>query len=183
MPFLALAAQEYHVNHGTPWAANAKNGTCYTTSECEARSGTNGGSCAAGYGVCCQCKAVDFYKCIVSWISWSPFSISVTAGCGGTYSENWGVLIQCRQDAVLEFSGHFIFLKRKPTCHFLISYESFPKNLQYWTHLKVESHCCCSTYFESNSPTAGSCSASFCSINSNICQVYFLMLSLAFLNE
>merc|ERR1712072_359534 len=30
-----------------------QDGTCYTAEECEARGGTNAGSCAEGYGVCC----------------------------------------------------------------------------------------------------------------------------------
>eukprot|EP00095_Tigriopus_kingsejongensis_P006845 maker-scaffold82_size396747-snap-gene-2.39 protein:Tk06845 transcript:maker-scaffold82_size396747-snap-gene-2.39-mRNA-1 annotation:"hypothetical protein TcasGA2_TC015389" len=32
---------------------DSKNGTCYTANECKARGGTNGGACAAGFGVCC----------------------------------------------------------------------------------------------------------------------------------
>ena len=32
-----------------------KNGTCYTPEECENKGGTNSGSCASGYGVCCTC--------------------------------------------------------------------------------------------------------------------------------
>ena len=34
----------------------SKNGTCYTASECQTKGGTNGGTCASGYGVCCLCK-------------------------------------------------------------------------------------------------------------------------------
>ena len=33
-----------------------QNGTCYTTEECEDKSGTADGTCAEGYGVCCICK-------------------------------------------------------------------------------------------------------------------------------
>jgi len=43
-----------------------KNGTCYTAEECETKGGTNSGTCAAGYGVCC----------------------TFTARCGATSSEN-----------------------------------------------------------------------------------------------
>ena len=32
------------------------NGTCYSSEECSARGGTNSGSCAGGYGVCCTCE-------------------------------------------------------------------------------------------------------------------------------
>merc|ERR1711990_179234 len=43
-----------------------KNGTCYTAEECSNKGGTNGGSCASGFGVCC----------------------TFTLNCGGTSSEN-----------------------------------------------------------------------------------------------
>ena len=36
--------------------STSKNGTCYTTEECSSKGGTNEGSCASGYGVCCTCK-------------------------------------------------------------------------------------------------------------------------------
>jgi hypothetical protein len=32
---------------------DSKNGTCYTSAECEDKGGTKDGSCASGYGVCC----------------------------------------------------------------------------------------------------------------------------------
>ena len=34
----------------------SKNGTCYTMEECESKGGSNAGSCAEGFGVCCTCK-------------------------------------------------------------------------------------------------------------------------------
>merc|ERR1719220_1239772 len=43
-----------------------KNGTCYTAEECSNKGGTNGGSCASGFGVCC----------------------TFTLNCGGSTSEN-----------------------------------------------------------------------------------------------
>jgi len=46
--------------------SGTRNGTCYTTEECEDRSGTAAGSCADGFGVCCV----------------------ITMDCGGTTSEN-----------------------------------------------------------------------------------------------
>ncbi|XP_059087694.1 uncharacterized protein LOC131884073 isoform X2 [Tigriopus californicus] len=46
--------------------SNGKNGTCYTSAECESRVGTSSGSCASGYGICC----------------------TFTARCGATRSEN-----------------------------------------------------------------------------------------------
>ena len=37
-------------------ATSSRNGTCYTESECSARSGTGSGSCAEGFGICCVCE-------------------------------------------------------------------------------------------------------------------------------
>ncbi|TRY80429.1 hypothetical protein TCAL_15494, partial [Tigriopus californicus] len=51
----------------------SKNGTCYTADECSAKSGTNSGSCAQGYGVCCTCKFL---------------LNAVSATCGQTSNEN-----------------------------------------------------------------------------------------------
>ena len=42
-------------------------GTCYTSSECNSRSGTSSGTCAAGFGVCC---------------------VITTSTCGATVSTN-----------------------------------------------------------------------------------------------
>ena len=39
-----------------PCDAGTLNGTCYTKEECSSKGGTNDGSCASGYGVCCVCK-------------------------------------------------------------------------------------------------------------------------------
>ena len=36
--------------------SSSRNGTCYTESECEDKSGTAAGSCADGFGVCCISK-------------------------------------------------------------------------------------------------------------------------------
>merc|ERR1719367_510544 len=36
-----------------PCDADTKNGTCYTAEECSQKGGSNDGSCASGYGVCC----------------------------------------------------------------------------------------------------------------------------------
>jgi len=44
----------------------SKNGTCYTAEECSNKAGTNAGSCASGFGVCC----------------------TFTLNCGGESSEN-----------------------------------------------------------------------------------------------
>jgi len=47
-------------------SGGSKNGTCYTTEECSNKGGTNAGSCASGFGVCC----------------------TFTLNCGGSASEN-----------------------------------------------------------------------------------------------
>jgi len=46
--------------------SGSKNGTCYTAEECSNKGGTNAGSCASGFGVCC----------------------TFTLNCGGESSEN-----------------------------------------------------------------------------------------------
>ena len=48
-------------NNG-PCQGDSKNGTCYTTEECETKGGTNSGSCASGYGVCCTCNKLWFFN-------------------------------------------------------------------------------------------------------------------------
>lgn len=53
-------------NTGCVISGGTKNGTCYTAEECSNKGGTNGGSCASGFGVCC----------------------TFTIGCGSTSSEN-----------------------------------------------------------------------------------------------
>ncbi|XP_059097782.1 uncharacterized protein LOC131892064 [Tigriopus californicus] len=45
----------------------SKNGTCYTADECTSKGGTNAGTCAQGYGVCCtfteNCGATSNENC------------------------------------------------------------------------------------------------------------------------
>jgi len=53
-------------------AGATRNGTCYTAEECSSKGGTNDGSCASGFGVCCT------------------FPLS----CGGSASENQTYLVQ-----------------------------------------------------------------------------------------
>merc|ERR1711971_825311 len=50
----------------------SRNGTCYTAEECSTKGGTNDGSCASGFGVCCI------------------FALS----CGGSASENQTYIVQ-----------------------------------------------------------------------------------------
>jgi len=53
-------------------AGATRNGTCFTAEECSSKGGTNDGSCASGFGVCCI----------------------VTLSCGKTSSENNTYLVQ-----------------------------------------------------------------------------------------
>jgi len=53
-------------------SGTSRNGTCYTAEECSGKGGTNDGSCAAGFGVCCT------------------FSLA----CGGSASQNQTYLVQ-----------------------------------------------------------------------------------------
>ena len=43
-----------------PCNGGTKNGTCFTSAECSAVGGTNAGSCANGFGVCCTSERVKF---------------------------------------------------------------------------------------------------------------------------
>ena len=38
-----------------------KNGTCYTSEECDVKGGTKEGSCADGFGVCCTCEILKLF--------------------------------------------------------------------------------------------------------------------------
>merc|ERR1739844_157945 len=51
---------------------SSRNGTCYTAEECTSKGGTNEGSCASGFGVCC----------------------TFTLSCGGSSSQNQTYLVQ-----------------------------------------------------------------------------------------
>jgi len=51
---------------------SSRNGTCYTAEECSSKGGSNEGSCASGFGVCCV------------------FALS----CGGSASENLTYIVQ-----------------------------------------------------------------------------------------
>merc|ERR1719195_1306404 len=53
-------------------SGSSRNGTCYTAEECTSKGGTNDGSCASGFGVCCT------------------FALS----CGKSSSENQTYLVQ-----------------------------------------------------------------------------------------
>merc|ERR1712038_72386 len=53
-------------------SGSSYNGTCYTAEECSSKGGTNEGSCASGFGVCCT------------------FALS----CGGSSSQNQTYLVQ-----------------------------------------------------------------------------------------
>jgi len=53
-------------------SGTSRNGTCYTAEECSTKGGTNDGTCASGFGVCCI------------------FALS----CGGSASENQTYLVQ-----------------------------------------------------------------------------------------
>lgn len=65
-PKLISPFQVVRFNNDPCVGTSNMNGTCYLPEECEARSGTNSGSCAEGYGVCC----------------------TFTKGCGGVCNEN-----------------------------------------------------------------------------------------------
>merc|ERR1712156_1243345 len=59
-------------------AGATRNGTCYTAEECSTKGGSNDGSCASGFGVCCI----------------------FTLSCGGSASENSTHIVQASATAV-----------------------------------------------------------------------------------
>ncbi len=95
---------------------NNMNGTCYTEAECSSRGGTNGGTCASGFGVCCLSMTLKIFSNKVNYNSMLNPNFAVTLNCGGMTNEN---------------------------C----------------------------TYFNSETIQAGSCKATVCPCNDNICQV------------
>ena len=52
--------------------------------ECSDKGGTNDGSCAQGYGVCCTCE----YLVISMYLNTSNGLIAVVVKCGTTTTEN-----------------------------------------------------------------------------------------------
>ncbi len=65
-----------------------QNGTCFTEQECESRGGTNAGSCASGFGVCCISMFMP-KNLSVHFLTTVPlYFILVTISCGQMSSEN-----------------------------------------------------------------------------------------------
>ena len=61
---LTLIYSGTRFNNGPCSGDNNLNGTCYTEQECSSRGGVNGGSCAAGFGICCIRKFFTFIDVI-----------------------------------------------------------------------------------------------------------------------
>ena len=68
-----------------PCDAGSRNGTCYTKEECSQLGGTNDGSCAQGYGVCCTC---NWYHSIQKLLKMSHLNFWILA-----FSTNFFVLL------------------------------------------------------------------------------------------
>jgi len=67
-------------------AGSTRNGTCFTDSECEAKGGTDDGSCADGFGVCCI-KIIDASGSTALNNSYIvETSATVTAGSSKSYT-------------------------------------------------------------------------------------------------
>lgn len=62
---------------------NSRNGTCYTAAECSSRGGTNSGSCANSFGVCCTCKHIASTSSNIFTL-WLHFSY-----CHLRWNEQW----------------------------------------------------------------------------------------------
>ncbi len=81
--------------------AGNRNGTCYTSAECESRGGANQGSCAQGYGVCCvfavaECGRTTTENCTY-FETPTPLSAGPTS-CGFTVCPCTSNICQLRLD-------------------------------------------------------------------------------------
>ena len=56
--------------------------------ECSNKGGTEDGSCASGYGVCCTCKFIKNNKYIINLLLLQEILLLVVANCGAALSEN-----------------------------------------------------------------------------------------------
>ena len=66
--------------------SSGNNGTCYTKTECMNRGGIPDGTCATGFGVCCQCKK-NILKIRETSRDFTIFFL-VSYQCGSSTSEN-----------------------------------------------------------------------------------------------
>lgn len=83
--------------------SGSKNGTCYTAEECSNKGGVNGGSCAEGFGVCCQ----------------------FTLGCGSTSSENCTYFTLGTSDAVAGECRAKICKCSSDVCQLRLDFDTF----------------------------------------------------------
>jgi len=79
------------------------NGTCYTAEECSNKGGTNDGSCASGFGVCC----------------------SFSLGCGSTNSENNSYIIQSSSTSISNPCKHKICPCSTNVCRIRYDFSTF----------------------------------------------------------
>jgi len=79
-------------------SSGTKNGTCYTAEECSSKGGSNGGSCASGFGVCCTftigCGGTSSENCTYFEVS----SLTTTGACGGRICKLSDDVCQIRLD-------------------------------------------------------------------------------------
>ena len=66
--------------------------------ECSNKGGTNEGTCASGFGVCCSCKWIYFMSIIISLIQ--NVFIKVSLGCGSSNSNNNSYIIQSASTSI-----------------------------------------------------------------------------------
>lgn len=69
-------------------ATSGEYGMCLPESECIARRGILGGSCAQGYGICCICKHYRIYGFLHSYGLFCCCCFLVMASCGEIVREN-----------------------------------------------------------------------------------------------
>jgi hypothetical protein len=79
------------------------NGTCYTAEECSNKGGTNDGSCASGFGVCC----------------------SFSLGCGSSNSENNSYIVQSGATSISNPCKHTICPCSTNVCRIRYDFTTF----------------------------------------------------------
>jgi hypothetical protein len=81
--------------------------------ECSSKSGTNDGSCASGFGVCCVCKihVLLHLKVNVFFFYIKCFCITVSLACGGSTSDNNTYLVQSGATTGISQSCKFTICK------------------------------------------------------------------------
>ena len=130
---------QWNLLHCVSWSKihqNSKNLLTWTwhicSEECSDKGGTNEGSCASGFGVCCVRKHKIKYK-PKSGSTWILFQnrirtfnfITVTLACGGTTSDNNTYIVQTTATTVSSPCTHTICPASTNICRIRYDFTTF----------------------------------------------------------